>query len=80
MATGQTQLCPNPKCGAENSISAKVCPKCGTPQRQLLGQGVVLQERYLIEGVRGCGGFGAVYRATDLQTEQTVAIKENQRH
>jgi serine/threonine protein kinase len=30
--------------------------------------------------VRGCGGFGAVYRATDLQTGQTVAIKENQRH
>jgi serine/threonine-protein kinase len=30
--------------------------------------------------VRGCGGFGAVYRATDLQTGQIVAIKENQRH
>jgi len=39
-----------------------------------------LRGRYQIEAVRGCGGFGAVYRATDLQTGQTVAIKENQRH
>ncbi len=39
-----------------------------------------MQGRYQIEAVRGCGGFGAVYRATDLQTGQTVAIKENQRH
>ena len=80
MATEQKQLCPNPKCGAENNLSANVCPKCGTPQRQLLARGTILQERYQIEAVRGCGGFGAVYRATDLQTGQTVAIKENQRH
>jgi serine/threonine protein kinase/ribosomal protein L40E len=77
---GQKQLCPNPKCGAENGLSANVCPKCGTPQRQLLARGTILQGRYRIEAVRGCGGFGAVYRATDLQTGQTVAIKENQRH
>ncbi len=75
-----TQLCPNPKCGAENGLSANVCPKCGTPQRQLLARGTILRGRYRIEAVRGCGGFGAVYRATDLQTGQTVAIKENQRH
>jgi serine/threonine protein kinase len=75
-----TQLCPNPKCGAENGLSANVCPKCGTPQRQLLARGTILKGRYRIEAVRGCGGFGAVYRATDLQTGQTVAIKENQRH
>jgi len=77
---GQKQLCPNPKCGAENGLSANVCPKCGTPQRQLLARGTILRGRYRIEAVRGCGGFGAVYRATDLQTGQTVAIKENQRH
>lgn len=57
-----------------------MCPKCGTPQRQLLARGTVLRGRYKIEAVRGCGGFGAVYRATDLQTGQIVAIKENQRH
>jgi serine/threonine protein kinase/ribosomal protein L40E len=77
---GQKQLCPNPKCGAENGLSANECPKCGTPQRQLLARGTILRGRYRIEAVRGCGGFGAVYRATDLQTGQTVAIKENQRH
>ena len=77
---GQKQLCPNPKCGAENGLSANVCPKCGAPQRQLLARGTILRGRYRIEAVRGCGGFGAVYRATDLQTGQTVAIKENQRH
>jgi len=79
-ATGQKQLCPNPKCGAENDLRANMCPKCRTPQRQLLARGTVLQGRYRIETVRGCGGFGAVYRAKDLQTGQTVAIKENQRH
>ncbi|MCC6037746.1 MAG: protein kinase [Armatimonadetes bacterium] len=77
---GEKQLCPNPKCGAENGLSANVCPKCGTLQRQLLARGTILKGRYRIEAVRGCGGFGAVYRATDLQTGQTVAIKENQRH
>ena len=77
---GEKQLCPNPKCGAENGLSANKCPKCGTPQRQLLARGTILRGRYRIEAVRGCGGFGAVYRATDLQTGQTVAIKENQRH
>jgi len=46
----------------------------------LLARGTILQGRYRIEAVRGCGGFGAVYRATDLKTRQTVAIKENQRH
>ncbi|MFA0731426.1 MAG: hypothetical protein BKPUNTRY_000961 [Candidatus Fervidibacter sp.] len=74
------QLCPNPKCGAENALSDHDCPRCGTPQRQLLARGTILRGRYQIEAVRGCGGFGAVYRATDLQTGQTVAIKENQRH
>ncbi|MCX7777629.1 MAG: protein kinase, partial [Armatimonadetes bacterium] len=76
----QTQICPNPKCGADVSLSANNCPKCGTPQRQLLGRGAILRERYRIEGLRGCGGFGAVYRATDLQTNEPVAIKENHQH
>ena len=79
-AAGQKQLCPNPKCGVENDLRANMCPKCGTLQRQLLARGTVLRGRYKIEAVRGCGGFGAVYRATDLQTGQIVAIKENQRH
>ncbi len=74
------QLCPNPKCGAENALNDNVCPRCGTPQRQLLACGTILRGRYRIEAVRGCGGFGAVYRATDLQTGSPVAIKENHQH
>ena len=40
----------------------------------------MLKGRYRIDGVCGCGGFGAVYRATDLQTQNPVAIKENHQH
>lgn len=40
----------------------------------------MLQGRYRIDGVCGCSGFGAVYRATDLQTQNPVAIKENHQH
>ncbi|MGQ9462882.1 MAG: serine/threonine protein kinase [Candidatus Fervidibacter sp.] len=75
-----TQLCPNPKCGGDNPVDAIECPKCQTPQRQLLGRGTVLKGRYRIDGVCGCGGFGAVYLATDLQTQNSVAIKENHQH
>ncbi len=76
----KTQLCPNPKCGADNPANETECPKCQTPQRHLLGRGMVLQGRYRIDALRGCGGFGAVYRATDLQTQSPIAIKENHQH
>ncbi len=74
------QLCPNPNCGETNSPFATTCASCGVEQRQLLGRGVVLRERYRIEAVCGCGGFGAVYRATDLLTGEWVAVKENRHH
>lgn len=74
------QLCPNPHCGQNNPCSATICPKCGTEQRQLLGKGSVLKGRYRVEAVLGCGGFGAVYKATNLQTGQFVAVKENRQH
>lgn len=38
--------------------------------------GAVLQSRYEIEGSIGQGGMGAVYRARDLQTGMTVAVKQ----
>jgi len=74
------QLCPNPLCGRNNSRSESICPKCGTEQKQLLGKGTVLIGRYQIDAVLGCGGFGAVYKATNLLTGQFVAVKENRQH
>ncbi|MCS7185681.1 MAG: protein kinase [Armatimonadetes bacterium] len=74
------QLCPNPHCGQNNPCSVSICPKCGTEQKQLLGKGTILKGRYIVELVLGCGGFGAVYKATDLKTGQIVAIKENRQY
>ena len=42
-----------------------------------LKNGQVLEQRYRIEALLGQGGMGAVYAATDLRFNTTVAIKEN---
>jgi hypothetical protein len=42
-----------------------------------LKNGQVLERRYRIESLLGQGGMGAVYAATDLRFNTTVAIKEN---
>ncbi|MEW6716190.1 MAG: serine/threonine-protein kinase [Chloroflexota bacterium] len=44
-----------------------------------LKSGVILSDRYLIQGVIGIGGMGAVYRARDMHfphIEKLVAVKE----
>ncbi len=69
------QMCP--ECSADNKDKARFCVKCGVPLRRLRGRGTILQGRYRLEQVLGCGGMGAVYLATDLRLNTKVAIKEN---
>ena len=42
-----------------------------------LAQGQILQNRYRVVALLGQGGFGAVYRAWDMNLNKPVAIKEN---
>ena len=44
---------------------------------QHLKPGMVIYNRYRIESLFGKGGFGAVYKATDLNLQRTCAVKEN---
>ena len=66
--------------GYENQYLS--CPYCGfeegTPPRESyhLYPGTLLQNRYLIGVVIGCGGFGITYKAWDIEFGIIVAIKE----
>jgi len=42
-----------------------------------LAQGQVLNNRYRIVNLLGQGGFGAVYRAWDVNLKRPCAVKEN---
>ena len=58
------------------------CPECGTATLVLaqnpdskLSEGTEVNGRYRIDKLIGQGGFGAVYKATHLATDQEMAIK-----
>jgi serine/threonine protein kinase len=48
----------------------------GTTRRPVIDPGTLLQGRYRVVRRLGKGGMGAVYEATDLRLDVTVAIKE----
>jgi hypothetical protein len=70
------QMCPN--CSCDNADNAAICARCGEALRGLLGCQALLESRYRVTRVLGCGGMGAVYLADDLRIRgRQVAVKEN---
>ena len=72
------KLCEN--CFSETT--EEPCPHCGFEKKSYrqdpitLAMGSVLNQRYMIGGVIGKGGFGITYLAYDLKLDTRVAVKE----
>lgn len=68
-----------PRCGFETD--AAVCPHDGATTVTVstavatYPHGTVIDDRYRIEEVLGIGGFGAVYKCTQLTMDQHIAVK-----
>lgn len=70
------QMCPT--CSHDNEEEALNCVSCHDLLRGLLGQNRMLNNRYQVKRVLGCGAMGAVYLAEDTRmNDRLVAIKEN---
>ncbi len=81
-----TMYCTN--CGAANRPQSRFCVSCGKPQALAGGQAStsstglpahhhLLKQRYRIIAQLGQGGFGAVYKAEDMQFGNALrAVKE----
>ncbi len=70
------QMCPN--CSKDNRDTGKFCAYCNTQLMGLLGNNTILQNRYRVVRLLGCGGMGAVYLAEDQRLgPKKVAVKEN---
>lgn len=74
---GLRRICP--KCMA--ALQGRVC-RCGfvaepnSDYAMALPNYILLNNRYILLGVIGAGGFGVTYRALDLTTKQVCAMKE----
>jgi serine/threonine-protein kinase len=70
-----TKKCP--RCGKEYENANTLCPSDGTVLEKVVDPlvGQTLAEKYHIEELINEGGMGAVYRATHVLMDKTVAIK-----
>src|SRR3954464_4074224 len=68
-----------PHCSMSLEADAAFCGGCGhalgVQARKVDLVGTILDRRYQIVAKLAAGGFGAVYRAIDLDTEKQIALK-----